>query len=510
MLGRRKHVAIDYDRREIRLVVYEYVRKAPAILSMHTAAIPPDVDVSDTASLGQFLKTVIGRLGLEGARAVMCVGRAQAVLKSLTLPATAKANELAPMVQYQVSKELPFSAEEAVIDYTRGSHWDTEQPPPEEGVTVLAAAVRLPVVDAASGVCADAGLSLQRLGLRPYANLRAVYRCVPAGSGKRMLLVNITADEAEIDVMRDEILEFSRAATVAGPAEAPSRPPEAPRPADAVRRIVSEVTRSLHSFHAVQRGARIDAVLLAGSTGLENQAGAALADRLGVRCELLDVSRGFAVRRGEVASAFAAALGLAAGHAAEALPFDFLNPKRAVAPVNTRRIAAVVIAAAAALLCVGAVLGTHLRLRSRRAAITGLQNQKKQLVQANRDLKKLRQRVQDLKGWLQEDVCWLDELAHLSRTLPAGEELYLNSLRCGAGGAGGTKKHRGKITLAGRVKNNQTVPRFEEKLSASPGYNVSHKGTSPVGDKFGYQVKFTVDVLVGSAGGKRGGEKSRR
>lgn len=65
--GKRKHVAIDYDRQQIRLVLFEYVRKVPAILSMHTAAIPEDVDVSDPSALGRFLKTVVDKLSLRGA-----------------------------------------------------------------------------------------------------------------------------------------------------------------------------------------------------------------------------------------------------------------------------------------------------------------------------------------------------------------------------------------------------------------------------------------------------------
>ena len=111
LLGNKKLVAIDYDRREVRLVVFEYVRKAPAILALHTFAAPETVDVTDPQVMGAFLRTLIDKLHLRGASALMCLGRSQAVLKSLQLPAASSDDELASMVQFQVNKELPFSAD---------------------------------------------------------------------------------------------------------------------------------------------------------------------------------------------------------------------------------------------------------------------------------------------------------------------------------------------------------------------------------------------------------------
>ena len=197
LLGNKKLVAIDYDRREVRLVVFEYVRKAPAILALHTFAVPETVDVTDPQAMGAFLRALIDKLHLRGASALMCLGRSQAVLKSLQLPAASSDDELASMVQFQVNKELPFSADEAVVDFTHAEHFDVaEAETGGEGPAVLAAAVRLAAIDAARAICETAGLKLQRLGLRPYANLRAVYRCVRCKPGERILLVNVTAHHA--------------------------------------------------------------------------------------------------------------------------------------------------------------------------------------------------------------------------------------------------------------------------------------------------------------------------
>lgn len=489
--GRRKHVAIDYDRRQIRLVAFEYVRKVPTILSMHTAAIPDDVNAADPAALGKFLKTVVDRLSLRGARALMCVGRAQAVLKSLTLPPGAGADELASMVQFQVAQELPFGADEAVVDFTRGAHWDADQADQgeagSEGTTVLAAAVRLPVIDAARQICDEAGIKLERLGLRPHANHRAVRRCVQTQPGERVVFVNVTADEAEIDVMCDETLEFSRAVSLpaSGANGVPAQATQADARAQAVRRVVTEVAMSLQSFDAVQRGAEIHGCLVAGATGLEEQLAAALADRLGVKCSLFDPAGGFSLARGPEVSAFGAALGLAAEQVAE-LPFDFLNPKRPAPPRDTRKLRAAAALASVAVVIGGAVLARSAYLGGHRRTLAALDSENRKLKEHKKQLEKLRARIELIEEWRAGQLDWLGQLAHLSNTLPGAETAYLDSVTC----------KPGRIALLGRTKDRQAIARFYKDIMAMSGYEVRPGATSAVADPFGYSLKFDMEVII--------------
>jgi len=479
-LGKRKHVAIDYDREHVRVVVFEYARKAPTIVSMHTSDVPESLDVSDPAAMGAHLKTLVERLHLIGASALMCVGRARAVLKSLTLPRGTSADELASMVQLQVAQELPFGAEEGIIDFTYGPHWDTDrmEADREEGTTVLAAAVRLADVDAATQICETARLKLKRLGLRPYANVRAVYRCIRTEPGERILFVDLTASEAEIDVMRDETLEFSRSVTTV--------PGGATDPAAGVRRVMLDVRRCLQSFHAVQRGAEINACLVAGATGLENDLSAALAEGLGVPCQRLDPAGGFALSGGSELSSFTAALGLASGEAGDALPFDFLNPKRPAPARDMRKIWAGAAAGAAVVLIGGIVLSRSICLGQRRDVVRALEAENAALVKDNARLKKLDQRVQTMQDWRESGLHCLDQLAHLSNMLPGAEHVYLERIHCTPG----------KITLSGRAKSREVISAFAKSVMNMPGYEVRPKSTKAANDKFGYTMHFELEVLV--------------
>ena len=491
---RHKYVAIDYDRRRIRLVIFECAGGKFSVLGLHTADIPEEVDAADAASLGAFLGKVVDRLGLRGTRAIMCVGRSQSVLKPLHLPAATNPSELASMVQFQVAKELPFSADEAVVDYAPGVHWGAGEGEQTEGegTSILAAAVRLPVIDAACEICQQADLDLQRLGLRPYANLRAVYRCVRAAPGERILLVDLTADEAEISLMRNQTLEFSRSAAIT--------PAATPEPPDGlVRRIVAEVTRSIQSFHAVQQGGRINACLVAGDTGLEKRVTDALAESLQIRCERLAPGGGFSIPSSEAVGGFAAALGLAAGQADEALPFDFLSPKRPAPPRDWRKIIAVAGAAAAVLVVAGGVFLVHSHFRDRADVITQLTDRHKKLDTRKKALGKLDKRVRGIHDWLGEQQDWLAHLQDLSRSLPDNKQVYLTSLRFS----------QGKITLVARVKDRQVSAAFLAKLLRRTDCSVIDRGVKPCSDRDGYNQEFMLDILPGTAlkGAKTGRKK---
>jgi hypothetical protein len=75
-----------------------------------------------------------------------------------------------------------------------------------------AAEVRLGQCQEASGSNFARAEELVRLGLRPYANLRCVDRCVSRGPNERLLLVNITAEETDraAGVLETALRELAR------------------------------------------------------------------------------------------------------------------------------------------------------------------------------------------------------------------------------------------------------------------------------------------------------------
>ncbi|MFW6061439.1 MAG: pilus assembly protein PilM, partial [Planctomycetota bacterium] len=114
MRAGRKLVAVDFDSRQLRLVEAERHRSGARIVRLAGFPMPEGIDLTDAQAVGAFLGRTLREMRLSRARVLMNVPRGQSVLKPLTLPPGTHSDEIAGMVQYQVSGELPFRSEEAV------------------------------------------------------------------------------------------------------------------------------------------------------------------------------------------------------------------------------------------------------------------------------------------------------------------------------------------------------------------------------------------------------------
>jgi len=79
--------------------------------------LPADADRADPAVMGRALAEALSTLGLKPNAVVMGVPRAQVVLRPLTLPAIEDIRQLASMVHFQISRDLPFRLQDAVVDF---------------------------------------------------------------------------------------------------------------------------------------------------------------------------------------------------------------------------------------------------------------------------------------------------------------------------------------------------------------------------------------------------------
>jgi Tfp pilus assembly PilM family ATPase len=482
-------VAVDFDRDAFRVVEAQRAGGRAKITRLASVPISAKIDLTDAQAVGCALGRALKDLRLAGEPVVMNIPRGQAVLKPMTLPPGTARDEMAAMVRYQVEDELPFPGEEAVIDFTvTRSHFDVEDNQADDedaGENVLVAAARLPVVDHYRQVAQAAGVKLHRLGLRPYANLRCIEACTVRGPDESVALVQLLADETEIDVMVGASLAFSRSAM--NPQE--GRPhPDSDEGRRAVHTVVTEVIRSLQSFSAIERGKSVDAILVAGGTGIEGRVAKVLAERTGVQVEMLDPAGGFRLRPGEQQGEFVSALGLAAGSCEEELPFDFVNPKQPVVKRDHRR--TYVLAAVAGLVVLIAAL---FPLRERYLAPK--QSLRSELYETRERLKKNLKRIKTLprqyaevRDFLEPSYDWPRHLAALSMLLPPADEAYLpDGLRTGSDGS---------IGFTVRTREVQTIGTITENLQQA-GYRIKI-GRSSVAqrDPFGYYNSYEVTVYV--------------
>jgi len=418
-------------------------RKSVRILEVGEALIPPEVEVATPASFGVFLRSALKSMGIRTDRIIVDVPRQDAVLNPLTLPPTPEV-ELPNMVRFQVAKELPFSIEQGVVDFAvEGKNAEKAG-----NIDLIVAAVRNHVMDYYKAVAAEAGLVLEHIGLRPYANMVSVAELGTHQKG-RVVLVDVGPSMTEINVLRDGRLAFSRAAAVTvenGNKSVPGAGPQAAgdesiiafrdnteRASSAVDELLVEVTRTIEAYRATDPGATIDRVIVAGACGIEKEFAEALGRRFRAATSIYRPPEPLVrelERRVKVNwSGFGAVLGLAWGQVRPTVShFDFLHPKE---PIDTRReklrkVPVVAAAVVAMLLFVGGVYGWKIYSRARQ--IKALDSQLATAKKEMDDLNRFYAMVADADAWRKESVVWLDKMYTIAETLPPNKDAYLKEL----------------------------------------------------------------------------------
>jgi Tfp pilus assembly PilM family ATPase len=487
----RHFVAIDFDNKSVQIVHALKTGKITRIEALYSSPMPADLDLSDAEATGKFLaltlkdfskdtKTPLGRCDV-----LMSVPRLQAVLKPLTLPPGTQFEEMASMVRFQVEKELPFSPEESVIDFTVTKHLDltdaTNNGHAEaSGVGVLVGAVSTDVVAHYRQIAEAAGVKLRRLGLRPYANMKCVDACIRRGENETVMAVHITSNETEINVLKGNSLDFCRSAVVQIP------PDNAKQQAQATESVVQEIIRSVHSYSSTQHHGEITAVLIAGGTGIESQVLKGVEVKLGIPCELLCPAGALDLPAGDGASAYSATIGLAIAHQGQDLPFDFLNPKRPPVKHDAKKTRATIIAAAVVLVLAAVAVARSAWLGGLEDTIVSRRNQEKKLKTATKNHLALTRRVKTVNTWLKARTNWVEHLALVSQLAPSCQDLYLRSSF--------KTERRGTISFRAYAKGHQILDDFKARL-ADAGYNPQSKGAGP-SDRGDYTHSEEITLTV--------------
>ncbi|MFM7102403.1 MAG: type IV pilus biogenesis protein PilM, partial [Verrucomicrobiota bacterium] len=500
--------ALDLDGTTLR-VAHAQARGVFSRVAAVPLELPAEADRNDPLAVGLAVSRALAALGLKPSAVVMGIPRARVVLRTLTLPPVARADELASVVYLQVGRDLPFPAAEAVIDFKVRRQVPPAGVVPEGAapagpaaaaapaplaspvapvvpapgrLEVLAAAVKTEVVDFHRRVAEHAGLKLAALGLLPQANARCVEACQVADGDEAFALVTLRPDEVGIDIIGSQTLLFSRGAAVRPGGEVAA--PEAFVSAAAI-----EVVRSLAAYGGMEVHPPVAKLVVAGATGQEAGVVAALAGRLSLPCTLLDpaASLGLPGEAGAAAAGGLGTLGLVLGYGDPAgLPFDFLHPKRPAVPRDLRRTLTLAVAAGLTLLLVG-VLGLRSTLVRRRTAILNAAQAELSEAEKKRPVyRRLTQQTTVVEDWVRGGRDWLEHYAYLTSILPPSEEIYLTSL------AVSTEK---AIRLAVQARSGETLARLEKQLRAA-GYEVKPIAITPGADRFGYEFRSTVELAI--------------
>jgi len=504
----KKLLAIDWDARNLRLVLVRPRGEGLELLKAVSIPVPVDVKLDDPEATGAFLREAMRQARISVKLAVMSIPRDQVVLNTLSLPPTPP-DEMPALVQFQIVKELPFAADQATVDFVVGTGFD-----PKEPCGVLVAAIRNEQLAFYRQVAREAGLSIERIGLRPYANLHAVTAQTPGLRDKTFLLVEVGPQLTEIDIIKQGALVFSRAASVSLPDyggtrsdryddsrissfEVPDREPEE-GDRRAVNALMVEIVRSFEAHRATDPGVNIDRIVVCGASGIEQQLGQVLAARFAAQSELYTPERALDLtpQRAKELRGFSAALGLATGSAQKGLAaFDFLHPKR---PVSKRqvRLKKVPIAVAAGLLFIGAVATTYAKFVLPKQDIVGIMDQriepKRQKAKIVREFKAQLEAVQ---GWLDSEQYWPEVLITLTENFPPDNEAAVTRLDFESRAKPRSSARESRIVARLRTASLGKVNEIISKLGEWGCKDVKSRKESPIAGRreagiYSYETEF--------------------
>ena len=488
LAGDKQVVSLDWDSRFLRVVQWRISGHNARALKSVAAELPESVSVKDADSLGSFVRQVLSSARIRTTSVIVDIPRDQAVLNTMSLPA-ADIDDLAGMVQLQIAKELPFPLDDAVVDFAVA-----QQDSAANSADVLVAAVRFEVLGFYKAVCEQAGLKLDRVGLRPFANMVAVNEMLGEQASGRIMFVDVGPSLTEIGIIRDGVLVFSRAASVSldeqpnddfddsldtmleeepadedqtagaepieidspSGAEAPSKPSAEDR---ILNDLMVEITRSAEAYRSTDPGARFNRIIVGGSSGFDDALAAKISKRFGVAAEAYDPDPILNPRhhQGEHARAFAAAVGLGIGHASEdKLQFNFLAPKKPMGVAERRRRQLPLAGAIVAGVLLIVTLGYAVLVMPKHSKIEEYTTLIKKLDRELKTYREVQNIVDQVEQWQAAQVIWPDELKRLAEVFPDQEMAFIAGMNLLAS--------RGEISFRIFAKNSLIVEDLEADL----------------------------------------------
>lgn len=458
----RSMLCIDWDERSLRVIEAAFSRTGVRLRKAVHVPLGPGVNVHDPASMGDFLNRTLREHRIRSKKALIDVPRQDVILNLITLPKGTR-DELAAMVHVQVAKELPFSKDQAAIDFAVV---------PGNGGTscdLWVAAVRSHVIEYYEQTLEAAGLAAERIGLRSYASQAAV---IEGGDvAGRTVLVDIGPSMTEISVIRDARLVYTRAAQVAVMAEphhAEERRPSPDQtipPADdslpkqgPLDALLIEVSRTIQAYRASDAGARIDRIILSGTGGADERVRASFESRFGSPTKIFDAPPAVNWKRiADVSAApFVAAIGLTYNHLAnETERFDFLHPKEPEAERKERAKRRPLVALTVALfLAAGVVLAVQM-LRKEQKEIDGIVAERQKIERQAKEYADLQKKHSDINEWMRKNVVWIDKLKLVAENFVSNEKGYITDLQI---------KDPGEMIILLASKDNSVGTKLAEEI----------------------------------------------
>lgn len=480
-------LALDWNSRELRIVVGKVQRGRTVFVSAMQREWPTDLNKADPISLGNEIRKVLDAKGERDRDAVACVDRRNLVLKRIALPNVEK-SETHELLRLQALRDLTIPVEQAVIDHML-------IPPSESaphGQAILAVLRRDALATIQSTFLA-AGLQLKSLwpgSLARAESARYAFMKSTAVAGEGNLcqaLVVVDDRDLELVLLQDGRFLASVARPIAGEGETADL-------TAALRRAVMTLSTQLPQQRIVH-------LLFAGTApnlGNLSQEFQQLADSDLSTFDPLEeipaagIDRVSADQRGGFAGSVGALL-LASRNAVDSI--DFLHPKQPTIKADLRRPLGLV--AAGVVLACG--MQTHRHYAAQRDRSTEATKKYKaeeaNLAKQLKGLSPRKEKAELIASWRAGDMKEMDVLDRLFRAVAAAEHVSLVSI--GVSPSPRREEYTAAISIEGLADSQTTVTELHRRLSRDAGFEVRPGPVQPAG-RTGAETlwRFSAELLA--------------
>ncbi len=217
------YVGLDIGSNQIKVAEMRKAGTGLEVVALGVAPTPPEAYenslIVDAQLLGQAVKNLLKQSGI---RTVDCIssvgGQSAVVVRVIDLPQMSSA-ELAETMKYEVERQVPFAANEVIMDYQIIDR--PEGYAEGQNMDVLLAVAQQDMVDRHVEMLFAAGLKPRAIDVEPLAAGRTLLDLGPQLAqqpGHTVAIVNLGAANTDVGVFRDKLLTFPRTLPLGGDA----------------------------------------------------------------------------------------------------------------------------------------------------------------------------------------------------------------------------------------------------------------------------------------------------
>ncbi|MEE2615456.1 MAG: pilus assembly protein PilM [Verrucomicrobiota bacterium] len=506
-LKRRGEVtALDIDQRMLRIVHVTMSRGTSRVRRIELIPLPKkELDLKDPVATGKWIGKQLKDIRLSPGVVVMAVRRGECVLKEYQLPPLKDIGEMASMVRVKASRDLPFPESQASIDFTvtriptKKEIKASSNAAVDAKANVVVSAIKNETLGFYKTIAESAGFTLAGLGLRPMASFRVLKTCVPNIIKEAVALISIRRHEVDVDILIDGRLVFSRELSADLNISEDSQ--ESDKQKNLIH-ITKEIFRCLHSYEGSGAYQKLDHLLIAGGTGMEDELCQCLNTQSDAKWKTMPTPTGLRLPKNKKDNTTRAltSLGLALGFADEGgLSVNFLSPKRPIVNRNEGRMKWILIIS---LLIAGSLMLFSIQKRSKsnaQAELDSLSPRYLALKKEERTYKTTILTGNAVTAWSKESEDWLGHFAFLSAILPKSDKVYLKSFGTRRITKSDPKTKRsishGIISFQLQAKDSYTLHNVE-KLLREAGYEFQSVPQTPGSDRHGYSFRASFELII--------------